>query len=1069
MKTATETLAGQKVLDFNKPKWPDETRFPLNIPDLGRKVGDILEQDLSISNECIVITGFTSLTRIVEWLGTDKFQNLKRIRILLGNDPILKKKAKYPFSFLPVDLKEYWLSKRISLYLGSSVLNVINKLESGRISIRYRKKAHAKIYVGDTHAILGSSNFSKSGLEQQLEANIRESKAGDYKSVKQLADLFYYEGQNYNNQLADLLKELLSDVTWEESLARAIAEVLEGRWFADHNEFFQNLECKKFWPSQYSGLIEAINILIDKGNVLIADPTGSGKTKMSAAVMVSFIYWLWQNGEKYRSNLLLFSPPVVSENWKREFADLNFLNCTLRSLGILSNPNETNLKDILKELEIVDVLAVDEAHNLLNPFSNRSKKISKNEASYNILITATPVNKRLDDLVRIIELLDIDNLSDTDFDHFKEIKENKKGNATTEDIEKLKGFIDQFLVRRTKDDLNKLIDKEPDKYLNKSGNRCRFPNVNDQSYKTKESPEDCSLVDQISEQASKLLGLNYLQNFDPPTYLLRTEKDHKTYIKQRLNGAKSLAIYMIRSRLRSSSLALLEYIKGTLFVKNEFGIDTSKTQTGNVIETIESLIGQVPEKSNIDKKYFPPWLCDQDLYDNVCRKEIEIYHNILSLSDKLSLKREEGKVDEIVRLLKSHNIVIAFDTNLITLDFFNKLLVEKNTTIKSYVASGSNASIVEKVLKICSHETKYTNTVILCSDMMSEGVNLQGASSLILLDLPSVIRLVEQRIGRIDRMDTDHENIEVLWPDDSEQYSLKGDKRLIETSAFVDATLGGNFSIPVSLRNKHFSQVDTVQDIQQELSEHKGDTGWEGSHNFFKPIEKLKEEFVPKEAYEYVKDVHAQLKTRVSFYESANNWCFICTRGSINTSPKWIYLERNRKPVTDFIDVTSKLSERLPFIEKQRLEWNQNILDDFLKEFRGNEKILLPEKLKRCLNVAQYILKQKRKRATIPRELKSLIDRNLSLFEIKITDEIVDYNSLARLWLEVLQSPLDTLRKKRSNRRKALNLNDLKDRWRSVKISKEQFENILRKCDTTNSIDNRVAACIIGISRDDMN
>ena len=398
-------LSGQINLEYDRPKWPDQDRFPLNNSDLGRKVSHVLEQDLLESSQCIIITGFTSLARIIEWLGTDKFSNLKQVRILLGNDPILRKRTKYPFNFLPIKLKEYWLNKGISLYLGSSVLNVINKLETGQISIRYKDRAHAKIYVGDRYAILGSSNFSKSGLEQQMEANIRESKEGEYDNLKRLAELFYYEGENYNKQLISLLKELLVDVTWEESLARAIAEILGGRWFADHNEFFGRLESKKFWPSQYSGLIEAINILIDKGNVLIADPTGSGKTKMCAAVMVSFIYWLWQNGEKYRSNLLLFSPPVVSKNWEREFADLNFLNTTLRSLGILSNTSENRLKDILKELRIADVLVVDEAHNLLNPLSNRSKKIAKNEASYNILITATPVNKKLDDLVRILNIL----------------------------------------------------------------------------------------------------------------------------------------------------------------------------------------------------------------------------------------------------------------------------------------------------------------------------------------------------------------------------------------------------------------------------------------------------------------------------------------------------------------------------------------------------------------------------------------------------------------------------------------------------------------------------------------
>ena len=89
---------------------------------------------------------------------------------------------------------------------------------------------------------------------------------------------------------------------------------------------------------------------------------------------------------------------------------------------------EDNLRDIVKEISVSNVLIIDEAHNLLNPLSNRSRNLSRNNSDFKILITATPVNKKLEDLIRIIELLDIDNLSDIlpDFDHYKLIKEDKR-------------------------------------------------------------------------------------------------------------------------------------------------------------------------------------------------------------------------------------------------------------------------------------------------------------------------------------------------------------------------------------------------------------------------------------------------------------------------------------------------------------------------------------------------------------------------------------------------------------------------------------------------------------------
>jgi hypothetical protein len=177
------------------------------------------------------------------------------------------------------------------------------------------------------------------------------------------------------------------------------------------------------------------------------------------------------------------------------------------------------------------------------------------------------------------------------------------------------------------------------------------------------------------------------------------------------------------------------------------------------------------------------------------------------------------------------------------------------------------------------------------------------------LDLPSVIRLVEQRIGRIDRMDTNHDSIEVLWPNDDDEYSLKGDKRLINTSVFVNSTIGGNFQIPVELRDRHFDNVDDINAMQRELEEWKGEKGWEGSNNFFSPIEQLKEKFIDDNLYELMRDVTAQVRTQVSFYQSKSSWCFITTRGSAKESPKWIFMELGKKPTSNFIEVSKKLNK----------------------------------------------------------------------------------------------------------------------------------------------------------------
>ena len=63
---------------------------------------------------------------------------------------------------------------------GGAVMKLIQKIDMGLIIFRYRYKQHAKLYVGDDFTVLGSSNFSKTGLAIQDEANIRVGRNNEH-------------------------------------------------------------------------------------------------------------------------------------------------------------------------------------------------------------------------------------------------------------------------------------------------------------------------------------------------------------------------------------------------------------------------------------------------------------------------------------------------------------------------------------------------------------------------------------------------------------------------------------------------------------------------------------------------------------------------------------------------------------------------------------------------------------------------------------------------------------------------------------------------------------------------
>ena len=221
--------------DYSR-KWPDQNKFPINEKTQGSHVKEVLLKDIQNSENLLIITGFTSLSNLVETFGTTDYPRLKKTKIVIGFDVDERVGKKLVHYSLQSEIKEYWVKQGVSIKLCGPIINIIDKIEKGEIYFKTKKRLHAKIYVGDEHAMLGSSNFSKSGLINQREANIRVGKSVDekertqYESLKQIAENYFDLSDDFNEDIKELLRKLLKDATWEEALARAIAEILENKW-----------------------------------------------------------------------------------------------------------------------------------------------------------------------------------------------------------------------------------------------------------------------------------------------------------------------------------------------------------------------------------------------------------------------------------------------------------------------------------------------------------------------------------------------------------------------------------------------------------------------------------------------------------------------------------------------------------------------------------------------------------------------------------------------------------------------------------------------------------------------
>ncbi len=74
-------------------------------------------------------------------------------------------------------MRRYWIEEHgVSLLQSATIVRAIQALDDGWFDVRAlpgRTRLHAKIYLGDDSATVGSSNFTDNGLRQQYEANVR--------------------------------------------------------------------------------------------------------------------------------------------------------------------------------------------------------------------------------------------------------------------------------------------------------------------------------------------------------------------------------------------------------------------------------------------------------------------------------------------------------------------------------------------------------------------------------------------------------------------------------------------------------------------------------------------------------------------------------------------------------------------------------------------------------------------------------------------------------------------------------------------------------------------------------
>ena len=1054
--------------------WPEVSRFPVN--HASARVRDLVWEDLMSSRDVLIVAGFASIAQLIELVG--KRVNTSKpgqVRLLLGTEPFSTERVTFgsPSAVFTDEVREYWLEQRgVSLHLSAKIVQTLTALDQGWFDVRFvpgGTRMHAKIYLGEFAATVGSSNFTNAGLASQFEANARFEMSEEprrYAEIALIAANYWKIGQPWIDELRRLLEDMLAFVSWQEALARACADLLEGQWASRY--LTSGAGAFKLWSSQIAGIAEAMWVVENVGSVLIADATGSGKTRMGAHLTRAVRDRLWSTGRVRGDLTVLVCPPAVEQQWLRESVSCGL---TLRTVshGLLSRGVDQDRTVHQDEVGHAQILAIDEAHNFLSRSSNRTKQVRDATADHVLLFTATPINRGAEDLLSLVDLLGADNFEDETLELLDQLGRRAQDVKLTDDqAQLLRREIQRFTVRRTKSVLNGLVNEDPQSYMHPVTKRvCRYPRHSSQTYETGETEVDRQAATRVREHAKALTGLALLGAVLAVPATVRHEYTDERWLTFRLGSAAGLAAHHVLAAMRSSTAALLEHLVGTEEAVRSLGITglTKPQPTGDTLAKVAALVEQGPPRVDLTCD-LPEWLTDRAAWTNQCQAELSHYDAIRVEAQRLGDNRERAKAALVSRLSLSHDRVLAFDRHPITLASIQPHILAEGIDV--ITATGASTSTKKQVReRFAAGSTK--PGIAMCTDAMSEGLNLQGASVIVHFDLPTTLRVAEQRVGRVDRMDSPYDEIEAWWPRDSEEFATRANELLTARNAESASLLGSNLPIP---NLGHDLDLDVPVDVEvvAEGLETLREQPWDGIRDALDPVRQLisgPRALISAGVYAAHRTESRRVLARVSPVQTSTPWAFFAVRAHAHGAPRWILLEgKAGRAVQGLEDVTTRLRALLVEDPQSRSfdEACERWLTHFLASAAKAEAQLIPRRLQRALLQMHTNCRRWAHAARIANDYNQA-DRWEAIARLAAPgddDNRVDLYQVAERWLQLVHHLREPARKLRRHSRYS-KISDIDPLLQSDPLRLSDVEARLDQLQGLEPFDQRVSACILGV------
>lgn len=785
-----------------------------------------LKEWCDVSKQMDIATGYLEIGGL---LALDRhWQKLDKIRIILGNEMTQRTK----------DVIDKVAEALIARFKGSidteherndflvGVPSILEAMKSGKIECRVfdKSKFHAKAYityfsddyrkrfiqsmnVPTGYALVGSSNFTKAGLTQNIELNVQLS--NDVDQLQEWFERHWEQGEDITTAVLSVIEKYVKEFSPYDIYLRSMYEYFKNKektiseWEQHESIIYKGLS--QYQRDGYNSLVGIANRY---SGAFLCDGVGLGKTYVGMMLIERFV-------KKERKNVVLLTPAAARVSvWETTikkyipeilegFYPFKIINHT----DLLLEKNENLMKQIQEQSEVI---VIDEAHHFRNRSSNRYRKLYDMMAAGNqkqmFMLTATPINNSFLDLQHLIELfthrqddyfaaapLGIHSLSG----HFKKMEAHLKRQTgvdlddavdLTEDIFRADPLVNELVVQRSR------------AYVKKSLSTTEGENV---LFSIRKEPivANYSLKSSYGELIDKFVASFYRKDKSTgrslpilalPVYSPYEEEYYigdKSKIDSMASGRQQQVVKLIRQlllkRFESSIAAFEETCIRVYFRLYTFVCDYKEQGNSRLIERLmnhqSDIIDYVKEYLNNQMSLSLEELED-DLPDYVWDVEENLDpsdFDIRAMLDDTLLDMEvlsgfiesimnfdsskDDKIRELKRILSEDSRVkekkvIIFSEYRSTAQYIYTELAKVGYKGLYEIDGQTRGNRHDIVMRFSpyyngssSSKTENEIQILIATDVLAEGLNLQDASCLINYDLHwNPVRLM-QRIGRVDR------------------------------------------------------------------------------------------------------------------------------------------------------------------------------------------------------------------------------------------------------------------------------------------------------------------------------